>query len=565
MKLTFPNPINTENLPWPFRTLLGCLIAVMSVTITHVVPPLRSFPLLVAFPTVIFTAWFLGMAGSFGCAVVDAVLVDLFLTRAEFRLNSGFAQQEERLGVFLLLSTLVGVLIRRLADQRAELANEELKKSLILEVTQRQMAEERVRSAEALRDRDEVLQIALKANGMGLWVWDLETNAMHRSDEVFRMVGREPGAFADDPLLWLNVVHPDDRESLAHAIETTRETGVDYHHQYRVVWPDGTIHWIESQGKRQRDAEGNATRVVGVMSDITHRKRTEEAMLRAEKLAVAGRLAASVAHEINNPLEAVTNLLYLISLSENAEEANKYAQRALDEVLRVSLITQSTLKFHRQPGTLKVTMLSELMEGVVAMFRGRLSAAGINLDVRVKSEVAIACMPSEVQQIFANLVANAIDAMPRSGRLIVRFRSSADWHGSARRGMRITFCDSGTGMERATVRRIFEPFFTTKPETGTGLGMWVVTQLVERHGGHIRVWSTPRYGSSGTAFSIFLPAGMEPIMDGIEIGACTGRSLPADPVALAPEVRGGVNVSNEIPVNGSAVDTSTTEVSASAS
>ena len=560
--MKFPNPLNTENLPWPFRTLLGCLIAVLSVTITHVIPPLRSFPLLIAFPTVIFTAWFLGMAGSFGCAIVDAALVDLFLTRAEFRFNAGFAQQEERLGVFLLLSTLVGVLIRRLADQRAELANEELKKSLILEVAQRQVAEERIRSADALRERDEVLQIALKANGMGLWVWDLDTNAMHRSDEVFRMVGREPGAFSEDPLLWLNVVHPDDRAGLARAIEATRETGIDYHHQYRVVWLDGTIHWIESQGKRQRDAEGKAIRVVGVMSDVTHRKRAEEAMLRAEKLAVAGRLAASVAHEINNPLEAVTNLLYLISLTENAEEARKYAHRALDEVLRVSLITQSTLKFHRQPGTLKVTMLSELMEGVVAMFRGRLSAAGINLDVRVKSEVAIACMPSEVQQIFANLVANALDAMSSSGRLIVRFRSSTDWHGGTRRGMRITFCDSGTGMERATMRRIFEPFFTTKPETGTGLGMWVVTQLVERHGGHIRVWSTPRYGSSGTAFSIFLPAGMEPAMDGVEIGSCTGRSLPADPVALAPEVRGGVSLTPELDT--SAVGADAPEVSANA-
>ena len=546
MKLKLPNPINTENLPWPFRTLLGCLIAVISVTITHIVPPLRSFPLMVAFPTVIFTAWFLGMAGSFGCAIVDAVLVDLFLTRAEFRFNAGFAQQEERLGVFLLLSTLVGVLIRRLADQRAEMKNDELKKSLILEVAQRQMAEERIRSAEELRERDEVLQIALKANGMGLWVWDLNNNAMHRSEEVFNMVGCEPGEFSEDPIEWLEFVHPDDREALVKAMERTRDTGVDYHLHYRVVWRDGSIHWLESQGKRQRDGDGKTSRVVGVVSDITHRKRSEDAMLRAEKLAVAGRLAASVAHEINNPLEAVTNLLYLVSLTDSVDEAHKYAQRALDEVLRVSLITQSTLKFHRQPGTLKVTMLSELMEDVMAMFRGRLSAAAIHLDVRVKSEVAIACMPSEMQQIFSNLVANAIDAMPGSGRLIVRFRSSTDWRDHTRHGMRVTFCDSGIGMDRATLRRIFEPFFTTKPETGTGLGMWVVTQLIDRHGGHMRVWSTPRSGASGTAFSIFLPAGMEPALAGVEVGASTGRTLPAQPVALAPEVRAGTEVSPKV-------------------
>ncbi|HTB96265.1 MAG TPA: ATP-binding protein, partial [Terracidiphilus sp.] len=466
--------------------------------------------------------------------IVDAVLVDVFLTKSEFRFSIGFAAQEERLAVFLVLSTLVGVLIRRLADQRTEMDNQELKKSLILEVAQRQMAEERIRAAEVLRERDAVLQIALQANGMGLWVWDLAKNTMHRSDEVFRMAGREPGTFDSRLDVWLDFVHPDDRDGLVKAIEHTRDAGVDYHHQYRVIWPDGSIHWIESQGKRQRDTEGKIVRIVGVMADITHRKRTEEAMLRAEKLAVAGRLAASVAHEINNPLEAVTNLLYLISLTDNPEETHKYSQRALDEVLRVSLITQSTLKFHRQPGTPRIAMLSEVMEGVVAMFRGRMTAAGVHLDTRMGSEVAIACMSSEVQQIFANLIANAIEAMPYSGRLVIRMRPSIDWRDRTRHGMRITFCDTGTGMDRATMKRIFEPFFTTKIETGTGLGMWVVSQLVERHGGRINVWSTQRSGATGTAFSIFLPVGIEPGIEGVEIGASTGRSLPAQPVALAP-------------------------------
>jgi PAS domain S-box-containing protein len=534
MEFSLPNSSSTDKLPWQFRTLLGCLIAVLSVTITHVIPPLRSFPLLVAFPTVIFTAWFLGMAGSFGCALVEAVLVDVFLTKAEFRFSVGFAAQEERLAVFLVLSTLVGVLIRRLADQRTEMDNQELKKSLILEVAQRQMAEERIRAAEVLRERDEVLQIALQSNGMGLWVWDLEKDTMHRSDEVYRMAGQEPRSFGDELGVWLNFVYPDDREGLVKAIERTRDTGTDYHHQYRVVWPDGSIHWLESQGKRQRDADGKVVRIVGVMSDITHRKRTEEAMLRAEKLAVAGRLAASVAHEINNPLEAVTNLLYLITLTDNPDESRKYSQRALDELLRVSLITQSTLKFHRQPGTPRVTMLSEVMEGVVAMFRGRLSASSIHLETRAESEVAIACMPSEVQQIFANLIANAVEAMPYSGRLIVRLRPSCDWRDHTRQGMRVTFSDTGIGMDRMTMKRIFEPFFTTKIETGTGLGMWVVTQLVERHGGHVNVWSSPRNGASGTAISIFLPSGIEPGLEGVQIGATTGRSLPAEPVALAP-------------------------------
>ena len=160
---------------------------------------------------------------------------------------------------------------------------------------------------------------------------------------------------------WLSVVHPEDAERVRRAVGADPRQREDYHQQYRVLWPDGSVRWVESQGKCQRDSEGRATRVVGVLADVTNRKLTEEAMLRAEKLAVAGRLAASVAHEINNPLEAVGNLLYLISTAETAEP-RAASRQALDELMRVSLITQQTLQFHRQPGTPAVTRLSEVVQ-----------------------------------------------------------------------------------------------------------------------------------------------------------------------------------------------------------
>jgi two-component system CheB/CheR fusion protein len=254
------------------------------------------------------------------------------------------------------------------------------------------------------------------------------------------------------------------------------------------------------------DDKGRPARLVGLISDVTRRKQAEEAMLRAEKLAVVGRLAASVAHEINNPLEAVTNLLFLITLTDKMEDAQVYARTAIDELMRVSLITQQTLKFNRQPGTPKVVQLSELIEAVLVLFRGKLRATQIAPEVRVEQEAGVSCLPGETQQIFANLVSNAIDAMPHGGRLVVRVRTSCDWRDGRTPGVRATFCDSGVGMDRETLRRIFEPFFTTKTETGTGLGMWVVAELLERQQGHIRVWSTCRAGSSGTAFSVFLPA-----------------------------------------------------------
>jgi two-component system CheB/CheR fusion protein len=271
---------------------------------------------------------------------------------------------------------------------------------------------------------------------------------------------------------------------------------------------------------------------MGVVTDVTHRKQAEDAMLRAEKLAVAGRLAASVAHEINNPLEAVTNLLYLITMSGTAEEARAHARSALDELLRVSLITQSTLKFHREQGTPKITMLSEVVDGVIGMFRPRLTVSGITVDVLATNEIAIACMPSEAQQIFANLIANSIEAMPQGGKMVIRLRPSRDWREWSVEGIRVTLCDSGVGMDRATMRRIFEPFFTTKAETGTGLGMWVVAQLVERHGGNVRVWSRQRYGASGTVFSIFLPTALVSAMEGVEVEPAAVQAVPVEAPAV---------------------------------
>lgn len=151
--------------------------------------------------------------------------------------------------------------------------------------------------------------------------------------------------------------------------------------------------------------------------------------------------------------------------------------------------------------------LSEVVTAVVALFGGRLRVGKIEAEVRVEREVQIACMPSEVHQIFANLVANAIEAMPRGGRLIIRLRAARDWRDGRTDGMRITFLDTGVGMSRAILRRIYEPFFTTKSDTGTGLGLWVVAQLVERHHGQVRGWSWRRGQAIGSAFTVFLPVG----------------------------------------------------------
>lgn len=503
--LRLPNAATMEQWPWYVRALLGLCMAFLAEGLNYSIQPLRALPLLLSFPAILMSAWFLGMWGCVFCGLGEVFLVAWFSNRIPIRLANGHVIDILRLTVFFAMSMLLSWSVRKLAQQRAQLDSHDWNERLVVAYSERRMAEERARISEALRDRDEKLRIALRANGMGMWEWDLENGTSYRSDEVFQMIGREPGSLGPASEEWLRVIHPEDLEAVHESIQITCQTGADYHMQYRVVLPDGSIRWLESQGKGLRDGEGRLVRVVGVIADITRRKLTEAAMLQAEKLAVAGRLAASVAHEINNPLAAVMNLLFLVTLAETTDEARLHAQSALEELMRVSLITQQTLKFHRQPGAPTSTLLSEIVDAVLTLFRGKLRSAQVTTEVRIKHEVHVACMPNEVQQIFANLISNAIEAMPHGGRLVVRLRPSVDWRDGRTPGMRVTFADTGIGMNRAMMKRIFEPFFTAKKETGTGLGMWVVSQLMERHHGEVRVWSTEREGASGSALSVFLP------------------------------------------------------------
>jgi len=241
------------------------------------------------------------------------------------------------------------------------------------------------------------------------------------------------------------------------------------------------------------------------LTDMTKRKKIEAALIQAEKLAIASRLAASIAHEINNPLEAITNLLYLASTGDDAAAAKSYAAQALEEVGRVSHITQQTLKFYRQSTAPSSVQVSEILDSLLVLYHGKLLANKISVHRQYREGPPILCLAGDLRQIFANIIANAVDAMKSGGSLTMRVSASFDWRNQERPGIRTTIADSGTGMDSETLHKIYEPFFTTKNETGTGLGMWVSAQLVERLQGDLRVSSTTRLGRSGTAFSLFLP------------------------------------------------------------
>jgi len=250
-------------------------------------------------------------------------------------------------------------------------------------------------------------------------------------------------------------------------------------------------------------------RWVGVIVlDTSDRKRNEEALRKTEKLAATGRLAASIAHEINNPLEAITNLLFLLrNYCQLEDPALNYVAMAEHEAQRIAEITQQTLRFYRQSTLPTRANMAELLDSVLRLYTGRLNTLNIQVEKRYDAEMDLFCFSGELRQVFANLVGNAIDASANGGRLVVRARRSRNWKAPELAGLRFTVADTGTGMEPAVQERAFEAFFTTKEVTGTGLGLWVSQEIVAKHGGLLRVRSrTAQAGhTSGTVFQIFVP------------------------------------------------------------
>lgn len=247
---------------------------------------------------------------------------------------------------------------------------------------------------------------------------------------------------------------------------------------------------------------------VAVNTDVTQVRLQEEALRKSEKLAAVGQLASSIAHEINNPLEAITNLLYLIRQSESMEEVQHYTALAQGELARVTDITLQTLRFNRQHSKPVQVDLAELLRTVMALYTGRILVRGIDADVKLMPTPRVLSLEGEIRQVVNNLVRNALDAMSSGGRLLVRLHPQQDWKSGAK-GVRITVADTGEGISPEIRPHLFEPFQTTKEMTGTGLGLWVSKGIVEKHGGRIQTRSRRGEGH-GTVFAMWLPVEESP-------------------------------------------------------
>ncbi|HVP65300.1 MAG TPA: ATP-binding protein [candidate division Zixibacteria bacterium] len=273
--------------------------------------------------------------------------------------------------------------------------------------------------------------------------------------------------------------------------------------ELEVIRPDGQRIVLYGNSIPLFDKDGDTRGSVAAYMNITSRKQAQDALRTSEKLATAGRMASSLAHEINNPLAAITNLLYLIAQDKTVgESSRRYLEMAMTELTRVSHITRNMLAFYRESLSPVRCSMAEVAASVLELYESKIRSARVRTIMELQDSAVVEGFPGELRQVISNLVVNAVEAMPHGGILRLRTRSYTDSDGM--RWAQLLLADNGSGILPEHRSKIFEPFFTTKGEKGTGLGLWVTRDIVEKHGGRIEVRT--RIGSiHGTCFRVMLP------------------------------------------------------------
>jgi PAS domain S-box-containing protein len=352
----------------------------------------------------------------------------------------------------------------------------------------------------------------LHSIGDGVIACDAKGRLVFMNGVAEQLTGWSAAEAIDKPVARIfHSIHEHNRTVIEDPIEAARrmETNSISAGHTMLIRRDGTEIPLASSAAPLRGSDGEFTGAVLVFRDVTENRNSAEALRRAEKIAVAGRLAASIAHEINNPLEALTNLLYLAASCSTLEETREFIEVGQEQLQRASAIVAQTLEFHRGSPDRSNCAMTELLDSVLSIWRRRFASRHIEI-VRDDSLIpSFTAYVSELRQLLTNLVANAYESMKSHGKLIVRTRITGDGQ-----SVRITVADTGSGIDPAVRRRIFEPFFTTKA-TGTGLGLWVTAEIVRKHQGTLKIRSRHTQ-PSGTVVSVTIPlesAGVPALLD----------------------------------------------------
>lgn len=360
------------------------------------------------------------------------------------------------------------------------------------------------RSERALRQSEEQLRVASMAGEIGIWHWQPKIQETLVSASWRRLFGVKE----EEPITletWRARLHPDDRARTVAQFEEAIAERREFTLEYRIVRPDGSIRWISDRGRASYDEPTQTLCAAGVNVDITERKLAEESLIRNEKLACLGRMAATISHEINNPLAVVINAIYLAKANLDAiETAREYLSLAEAELQRVSHIARQTLGFYRESSAPSQVSLTNILNSSVDLLRDKIKAKNAHIVKQYEGEIQLTGMAGELRQIVTNLLVNSLEAIAEHGTVTLRLALSTNFVSGQRR-VKITMTDNGSGITAKALPHIFEPFFTTKEGKGSGLGLWVTRQLVEKQGGTIRVRSSSAGSHHGTTFSILLP------------------------------------------------------------
>ena len=370
----------------------------------------------------------------------------------------------------------------------------------------------------AMRELAHESQVALQSIPQLVFPADADGEVLFYNDRWFDYTGMGRGSHKSE---WIKFIHPDDREMAGLAWRRAVKGGVRYGIGYRLMRSDGEYRWFYAQAIPIRDELGQIQKWFGTCTDVHEQRLAQEALIRSEKLAATGRMAASIAHEINNPLAAITNVVHLLrtSVERNSQEA-ELLNILHEEIQRVSHIVKSTLGLSRQNATSSTIRLDQLADDVLVLFEKRLDSRGIAVEKRYEENLPeVVVVPTEIRQAISNLISNAMDVSAPDDRIVISVHRGTQWQGEMRRGVRLSVADSGPGISQASRKRLFEPFFSTKADVGTGLGLWISKGIIEKHGGSLRYRSSTRLEKHGTVFSIFLP---------FEAGAATEQALRTD-------------------------------------
>ena len=363
------------------------------------------------------------------------------------------------------------------------------------------LAETRLETDEVLVDARFHLAAIVESADDAIISKDLNSTVRSWNDAARRLFGYTPGEMIGRSILQVipKELHYEEDEILRKIRAGERIE----HFETKRITKVGEMVDVSVTISPIRDQSGRIVGASKIVRDISDRKRMERLLVQTEKLAATGRMAASIAHEVNNPLEALVNLIFLARQNSPKEgKAHQYLVTAEGELERLSHIARQMLGYYRDTASPTELYLHEAIETVLSVYHSKLLATGIAVEAHWNELSKIVVSQGEMIQVFSNLITNAMDAMRGGGTLHISLGESVGPHGA---GIESVIRDHGIGIPPQNLDRIFDPFFTTKGDLGTGIGLWVAKQLVEKRGGQITIESNTEVGQSGTTIMVFLP------------------------------------------------------------